>query len=717
MVLPSHVAHASAERFREQESAGVERRYGAIGAFDYQMDVNTWRSASKSEFMYVEVGSLVSTQAADEAGESALDGFGLEDQGEIPKVNGTASDKVAFQQQCQNYHREKWLTLSQILDIMESSRDGSIEETRQKLRVLDVGTGDGKTLAYLHSRGYPWCNLLGISAEDMRNQKLLEDELPFDPGCPVSSYWVGNVEQLVRSEEGLQMLQGGKFDLIVSWVTFCWLADPVGTLAALYNSWLELGGCMLISSLPFLLDSKQEIPEKDDAGVEYVPSEQQEQLWFISWVEYLRQEHGMQIQVMRDGFNGVYFWWLQYKPNAVPLVLEPALNYGDLLGNSTCYGINVDLLDPYRHHALRTFLRPVGPFDVDGSGSARAPALLLPSTCRRSFEALVLVSSDRQKAMVLRGAEAEAAQGDIQVRLRRIVIECLAHLDQSDAKVDTILQYLRELLTKLDVCNDQAIMSRKQWLRLRSYVCIERDDASVLASSSKDLKARKRALSSLRRIHSSSKLREFGAERGRSGGVWCAWMALLRTIAPDFEGNMAEEAEIEMSRLPGGGPTGKAPLVRALRARQPDLKKVACLWLDRFHSEKYGALAELIGLVMATRSGLRKAVADISGETTVMKEDLEETSLVVDTLKTTLQKLLVEERAPPEVVSELAAALVQEAVEKGADFSQHWLVSREKGAVRVRENFPAIWRELALAPNTEDLLGDLVQRLRASWAE
>ena len=53
MVLPSHVAHASAERFREQESAGVERRYGAIGAFDYQMDVNTWRSASKSEFMYV----------------------------------------------------------------------------------------------------------------------------------------------------------------------------------------------------------------------------------------------------------------------------------------------------------------------------------------------------------------------------------------------------------------------------------------------------------------------------------------------------------------------------------------------------------------------------------------------------------------------------------------------------------------------------------------
>eukprot|EP00913_Durusdinium_trenchii_P026554 g24912.t2 len=167
---------------------------------------------------------------------------------------------------------------------------------------------------------------------------------------------------------------------------------------------------------------------------------------------------------------------------------------------------------------------------------------------------------------------------------------------------------------------------------------------------------------------------------------------------------MAEEAEIEMpSRLPGGGPTGKAPLVRALRARQPDLKKVACLWLDRFHSEKYGALAELIGLVMA--------VADISGETTVMKEDLEETRL--ERKQYSLEVHRCQERAPPEVVSELAAALVQEAVEKGADFSQHWLVSREKGAVRVRENFPAIWRELALAPNTEDLLGDLVQRLRA----
>lgn len=150
---------------------------------------------------------------------------------------------------------------------------------------------------------------------------------------------------------------------------------------------------------------------------------------------------------------------------------------------------------------------------------------------------------------------------------------------------------------------------------------------------------------------------------------------------------MADAPEMEgPNRLPGGGPSGKGPLVRAVRAKQPDLKKVANYWLNRFDSEKYSAQAELIELVMA--------VADVPSQTTVAKEDMKD-------------------QAPSSVVNELTSALALEASEKGGDFTQHWLVSRDKGATRTRENYPAIWRELASAPSPETLLKDVLPRLRA----
>lgn len=66
--------------------------------------------------------------------------------------------------------------------------------------------------------------------------------------------------------------------------------------------------------------------------------------------------------------------------------------------------------------------------------------------------------------------------------------------------------------------------------------------------------------------------------------------------------------------------------------------QVASQWLDRFHEEKYGAIAELIALVLA--------VADVPSKTTLMKEDLED-------------------HAPHDVITELTAALALEASEKG----------------------------------------------------
>ncbi|CAJ1341028.1 unnamed protein product, partial [Effrenium voratum] len=143
----------------------------------------------------------------------------------------------------------------------------------------------------------------------------------------------------------------------------------------------------------------------------------------------------------------------------------------------------------------------------------------------------------------------------------------------------------------------------------------------------------------------------------------------------------------DSKRPRAAGPAGKSPLVRAMRQKQPDLRKAACLWLDRFSADRHAAVAELIALVMA--------VADVPSQTTVMKEDLQD-------------------RSPQEVVTELTAALALEASEQGADFSQHWLVSREKGAARVRENFPGLWRELVLAPSADSLQA-LVQLLRA-WS-
>jgi len=140
------------------------------------------------------------------------------------------------------------------------------------------------------------------------------------------------------------------------------------------------------------------------------------------------------------------------------------------------------------------------------------------------------------------------------------------------------------------------------------------------------------------------------------------------------------------SRLLGGGPAGKGPLIRAVRAKQPDLKKVASYWLNRFDSEKHTAEAELIDLILA--------VADLPSDIAVSKED-------------------VKELTPSVIVSELTSLLAMRSNETGFDFTQHWLVSREKGAARTRENYPAVWHELASAPTPDALLKDVFPRLRA----
>ena len=70
-----------------------------------------------------------------------------------------------------------------------------------------------------------------VSAEDMRGQEKAERDAPRAPDLretpeAAGSYVVWNIEDL----GSCPALQGRQFDLVVSWVTFCWLTDPFGAL-------------------------------------------------------------------------------------------------------------------------------------------------------------------------------------------------------------------------------------------------------------------------------------------------------------------------------------------------------------------------------------------------------------------------------------------------------------------------------------------------------
>lgn len=139
------------------------------------------------------------------------------------------------------------------------------------------------------------------------------------------------------------------------------------------------------------------------------------------------------------------------------------------------------------------------------------------------------------------------------------------------------------------------------------------------------------------------------------------------------------------ARQPGGGPSGSSPLIRSLRAKQPDLRRVAGAWHERFERDPPAALAEAMSLMLV--------VADAPSHVEVGREE-------------------IQDREPADVVQQLVAALALEASEKGADFTQHWLVSRERGAQRVRESYPALWRELTQTAPHRMLLDGLLQMLR-----
>eukprot|EP00928_Gymnodinium_smaydae_P038303 TRINITY_DN26449_c0_g1_i1.p1 TRINITY_DN26449_c0_g1~~TRINITY_DN26449_c0_g1_i1.p1 ORF type:complete len:1124 (+),score=234.01 TRINITY_DN26449_c0_g1_i1:153-3524(+) len=130
---------------------------------------------------------------------------------------------------------------------------------------------------------------------------------------------------------------------------------------------------------------------------------------------------------------------------------------------------------------------------------------------------------------------------------------------------------------------------------------------------------------------------------------------------------------------------GHAPLVRLMRARQPEMRRAVHAWLSRYTSDPAAATAELLALILT--------LADVQAYAIVDRDDLQD-------------------REPVDVVQDLVAAVAVAAAEKGADFSQHWFVSREKGAARARENYAAFWRELAATAPCQSLIAGLWPVLR-----
>ena len=97
---------------------------------------------------------------------------------------------------------------------------------------------------------------MGVTAEDMQGVCTLE-------GVPVFALPVeGKAAHLLANIETLHTepkMQGRQFDVICSWVTFCWLSDPIGSMEMVYNRFLKPGGIMVLANMSMQCDPDPEV--------------------------------------------------------------------------------------------------------------------------------------------------------------------------------------------------------------------------------------------------------------------------------------------------------------------------------------------------------------------------------------------------------------------------------------------------------------------------
>lgn len=127
-----------------------------------------------------------------------------------------------------------------------------------KVRILDLGTANGQLLIHLQRKfNLNWSQLLGISAQDYRKFNRIE--------VPNKSYLCYNIEDLYQIKDSLSL-----FSLILSEMTWFYLADPLGSLEIAYNL-LTINGEMYISFnkelATQLFIGKNEEQNSDDASL------------------------------------------------------------------------------------------------------------------------------------------------------------------------------------------------------------------------------------------------------------------------------------------------------------------------------------------------------------------------------------------------------------------------------------------------------------------
>ncbi|CAE6965675.1 unnamed protein product [Symbiodinium natans] len=270
---PERVRRGIAAKFAEQENAGRDKKYGAVGSLDYELSGFVWDCAEN-----------VTT-------------------------------------------RERIFGLSDLVETL------SPVGKRENFTVLDLGCGDGQSLFALHSHfGLSWENIVGVTAEDSRGLEVLAGTEPFDlrsagGADSDASYIIWNIDDLTSCPA----LQGRTFDLIISWVTWIWLADPVGTLEMIYEHFLNSGGVMMLGGMQLLTLG---------------PDPLEDQRWLFALSDFLREE-GHQIKCFADASTGAYTWWIQRKRSR--LALSRLVSYCESTSvhepsHKALYDVNADIL-------------------------------------------------------------------------------------------------------------------------------------------------------------------------------------------------------------------------------------------------------------------------------------------------------------------------------------------------------------------------------------
>eukprot|EP00933_Yihiella_yeosuensis_P073645 TRINITY_DN8235_c0_g1_i1.p1 TRINITY_DN8235_c0_g1~~TRINITY_DN8235_c0_g1_i1.p1 ORF type:complete len:355 (-),score=82.37 TRINITY_DN8235_c0_g1_i1:52-1116(-) len=108
--------------------------------------------------------------------------------------------------------------------------------------VLDLGCGDGDFLIGLHrNANIPWNCLIGVGQ--------MHAPPEFEEMIDNEAFVAANLETLPTDWEGRKGV-GSQHSLIVSFMTWHHLVDPLGSLALFYDEFLAPGGVMAIAGVP-----------------------------------------------------------------------------------------------------------------------------------------------------------------------------------------------------------------------------------------------------------------------------------------------------------------------------------------------------------------------------------------------------------------------------------------------------------------------------------